>query len=244
MRGGARALLLPAATTLILVALLASLGFWQLGRLAEKEALLARIESRAHAPAQDPPERAQWAALKPEDYEFRRVRASGHYLAGPPALMFAHPPEGYGEEPGYVVATPFELASGGVVLVERGFVPASRARDPGSLAPPEGETQIVGPLRAPQSRNAFTPKDDPGRGLFYTRDPAAIAAWRGVADAAPFTLALEPSAASTAWPRPVPAAPRIANNHLSYALTWFSLAFAILVIFGLYARGALRGPSA
>ena len=32
------------------------------------------------------------------------------------------------------------------------------------------------------------------------------------------------------------------NNHLQYAITWFLLAGALLVIYGLYVRGVLRGP--
>lgn len=239
MTRGARNLLLPALTTTVLAALLVSLGLWQTRRLHEKETLIERIETRAKAAPQDLPPRAQWPALTPEDYEFRRAIARGRYLAGRSALFFAHPPEGVGPEPGFVVATPFELAEGGVLLVERGFVPVSKSSDQVLLAPPEGETIVSGILRAPQSRNAFTPKDDPARGVFYTRDPAAIAAWSGLENLAPFTLALDATAGPAHWPRPMPAAPQITNNHLSYALTWFGLAGAIVVIFALYARGVL-----
>jgi surfeit locus 1 family protein len=239
MTRGARSLLLPALTTAALVAIFVSLGLWQTRRLHEKEALIERIETRARAAPQDLPPRAQWSGLKPEEYEFRRAAARGRFLASRPALFFAHPPEGVSSEPGYVVATPFELAEGGVVLIERGFVPASKSNDPAVLAPPEGETTVSGVLRAPQSRNAFTPKDDAARGVFYTRDPTAVAAWSGVEGLAPFTLALDAAAGPQRWPRPLPAAPQITNNHLSYALTWFGLTGAIIVIFTIYARGVL-----
>ena len=68
-----------------------------------------------------------------------------------------------------------------------------------------------------------------------------MAAALGLADAAPFTLALESprTAGPNGFPRLVAAAPEFANNHLSYALTWFSLAAALVVIFALYARGRL-----
>lgn len=237
MMRAARNLLAPALTTAAFFALFVSLGVWQFNRLREKEALIARIETRAKAAPQGAPARSDWAGLKPEDYDFRRVRVSGHYLDGRPALMFAHAPEGYGQEPGYVVATPFALSEGGVVLVERGFIPASKAKDAAALAPPDGETTIAGVLRAPQSRNSFTPKDDPERGIFFIRDPAAIAAWRGLEGAAPFSLVLEGAPAAAAWPRPVPAAPQIANNHLNYALTWFALAAAVVIIFVFYSKG-------
>ena len=245
MRAGARALLWPAVATALACALLASLGFWQVRRLGEKEALIARVETRAHVAPQPLPPHETWAAWAPADYEFTHARASGHYLAGRDALIFMKPPEGYGLEPGYMVVTPFALSTGGVVLVERGFTPASKIEDAEGRAPPSGETEIAGLLRAPQTRNPFTPADTPSRSIWYTRDPAAIAAALGLSCAAPFTLALTgpQSAGPNGFPRLVAAAPEFANNHLSYSFTWFSLAAALLVIFVLYARGRLRGAA-
>lgn len=241
MSRAARALLWQAMAATLAFAILVSLGAWQVRRLGEKEALIARVEARAHvAPAELAP-RARWAALAPADYEFTHVRASGHYLDGGDALIFMKPPEGFGAEPGYMVVTPFALSAGGVILVERGFAPASRTTDAAGRAPPPGEIEISGLLRAPQTRNIFTPADTPGNRVWFTRDPAAIALALGLGEAAPFTLALEaPSGAGrNGFPRLVAAAPEFVNNHLSYAFTWFSLAAALVVVFALYARGKL-----
>lgn len=236
---GARALLWPAVAAALAFALLVGLGTWQLRRLGEKEALIQRVEARATGAAADLPPRAAWATLKPQDYDFSHVRVSGRYHGGRDALIFTKPPEGFGREPGYLVLTPFAPVSGGVVLVERGFIPASKAADLASRAPPEGETTIVGLLHAPQTRNLFTPADEPARFIWYTRDPAAMSAALNLGEAAPFTIALEAQGEPGEFPRPVPAAPEIVNNHFSYAVTWFSLAFALVVIFALYARGRL-----
>jgi surfeit locus 1 family protein len=241
MRRAARALLWPGIATALAFALLVSLGSWQMRRLGEKESLIARVETRAHLAPAALPARDQWAALTPENYEFTHARASGRYLEGRDALIFMKPPEGFGREPGYMVITPFELSSGGAVLVERGFVPASRAEDAAGRAPPSGEIEISGLLRAPQTRNMFTPADTPERRIWFTRDPGAMAAALGLAGSAPFTLALEEPAAAgpNGFPRRVAAIPEFVNNHLSYAFTWYSLAAALLVVFALYARGRL-----
>lgn len=247
MSRGARSLLWPAIATTVAFALLVSLGVWQVRRLGEKEALISRVESRAGAPPKALPETDAWSALAPVDYDFTHVRTTGRFLGGRDALVFMKPPEGAGREPGYMVVTPFAVAGGGVALVERGFLPASKAEDVAGRAPPAGEMTISGLMRAPQSRNIFTPADAPERFIWYTRDPAAIAATLGLAGAAPFTLALDgpPAAGPNGFPRLVPTTPEIANNHLSYAFTWFSLAAALLVVFGLFARGRLaRGPAA
>ncbi|PPD44444.1 MAG: surfeit locus 1 family protein [Methylocystis sp.] len=241
MSRGARALLWPAIATLLGVALLVSLGSWQLRRLGEKEALIARIESRVHVPPQDFPPPGDWRA--PADFDFAHVRARGRYVEGRDALIFMKAPDGFGPEPGYMVVTPFALLSGNTILVERGFIPASKADDLAGRAPPSGELTITGLMRAPQSRNMFTPSDDPARFIWYTRDPAAISAALGVASAAPFfTIALQSpqSAVPNGFPRLVSATPEIVNNHLSYAFTWFSLALALLVVFAVFARGRLK----
>lgn len=238
MTRGARALFLPGVATALAFALLLTLGFWQIRRLGEKEALIARVEARLDAPPQQPPPRAAWAGLAPADYDFRHVRAAGRYLAGPDALVYTRPPEGFGREPGYLVLTPFEFSDGGVVLVERGFVPESKKAAYG--APPSGDVTLTGHLHAPQSRNLFTPVDAPAQRIWYTRDPAAIAAVLEIAGAAPFSLAPDPGGPiDPEQPRPAPSAPQIVNNHLSYAFTWFALASALAIVFALFARGRL-----
>ncbi|MGJ0504877.1 MAG: SURF1 family protein [Methylocystis sp.] len=240
MSRSARALLWPAVATALLFGMLLSLGFWQVRRLGEKEALIARVEQRATQAPQPMPPRDKWAALRAEDYDFTHVRANGHYIEGHDALVFAAPPEGASREPGYALVTPFELTDGGVVLVDRGFLPASRANDPALRAAPPGEATLVGLLRAPERRNPFTPSDEPDRRVFFARDPAAIAAALGLTDAAPFALVLDAApAAATDWPRPLGGVPTIVNNHFSYAVTWFGLSLALLVIFAIYARGVL-----
>ena len=240
MSPAVRALLWPAAATALLFALLVSLGFWQVRRLGEKEALIARVEQRATQTPQPAPSRDRWAGLGPEDYDFMHVRATGHYIGGRDALIFAAPPEGASREPGYFVVTPFELTGGGVVLVDRGFIPHSKIDDAKSRAAPSGEGTLIGLLRAPERRNPFTPADEPAKGVFFARDPAAIAAALGRTDAAPFALVIDAAPVpSSDWPRPVGGVPTIANNHFSYAVTWFGLSFALIVMFALYARGVL-----
>ena len=245
MSAAVRALLGPAVATTLLFALLVSLGFWQVRRLGEKEALIARVEQRSTQSPQPIPPPERWASLRAEDYDFMHVRAAGRFIDGRDALVFAAPPEGASREPGYWLLTPFALTGGGLVLVDRGFLPASKAGDAAVRAAPPGEATLVGLLRAPERRNPFTPADQPEKGVFFARDPAAIAAALGLADVAPFALVIDAApAAGPDWPRPVGGVPTIVNNHFSYAVTWFSLSLALLVIFALYARGVLARADA
>jgi surfeit locus 1 family protein len=245
MRAETRALIGPAVFSALMVALLATLGVWQLRRLAWKEALIERVETRAAAAPQALPPRAAWAAMQPDDYDFLHVRASGRYDLSREALIFSAPPQGAGVEPGYRIVTPFRLDEGGTILVDRGFLPLSRQADEARRREPEGPLVLTGVLRRPQARNIFTPADSPQSGLFYTSDPAALAAYLTAPDAAPFTLELDPPAgappAAAGTPRAYGRNVELTNNHLSYAITWFSLAVATLGGILFYAAGRLRG---
>jgi surfeit locus 1 family protein len=240
-----RGLLWPAVAASLASLLLMGLGIWQLQRLAWKEALIERIESRAQLAPVDLPPRAEWPSLASEDYDFRHVRMSGRFDLHHEALLFSTSPAGFGPEPGYYVLAPFDLEGGGVIFVNRGFIAASKARDAARRSPPETPQTITGLMRPPQTRNLFTPADDPDHGMWYTSDPQKIAQSRGIAGAAPFTVVLDPPGedardATGEFPRPAASGMDIVNNHLSYAVTWFGLAAALIVVFLAYARSSLQ----
>ena len=57
---------------------------------------------------------------------------------------------------------------------------------------------------------------------------------------APFTLMALGDAPPEHWPEPAQHLPRPPNNHLSYAITWYGLAAALVAVFVALARGRLR----
>jgi surfeit locus 1 family protein len=223
-------------------AVLVSLGIWQMQRLTWKEGLIAQIEARSHAAPVPLPPRSGWASLDPETYEYRRVTATGTFEHDREVQVFrASGPNAGLSQPGYLVITPLRLADGAHVLVTRGFVPESN-RDPATRSAGQigGEVTIVGLMRAPETRNAFTPADDPGRNAWFTRDPALIARHLGLADAAPFSIDADATPVPGGLPRGGATVVSIKNDHLSYALTWFGLAATLVVVFGLVMLKRLR----
>ena len=86
-----------------------------------------RRGARARAAPSSCRRRGDWPTLKPRDYEYRHVRFPASMITRQ-ALVFralASPRGRYGG-PGYLVMTPLRLASGAIVLVNRGFVPEER----------------------------------------------------------------------------------------------------------------------
>jgi surfeit locus 1 family protein len=233
-----RGLIWPGLVALAGIAVLISLGTWQLHRLAWKEALIARIEARSKAPPAPLPPANAWPALKPADYEYRHVSLRGLF-DGRQALVFRGSGPDAGQGPGYLLLAPLILADGSAVIVNRGFVPGS-PRDAAAHIPPPAEVTITGLMREPEARNFFTPADQPDKGLWFTRDPGAVAAHFGLARAAPFTVDADYSGDPEALPRGGTTVIAFPNNHLGYALTWFGLAAALAGVFGAWAWGRLK----
>jgi surfeit locus 1 family protein len=241
-----KSLIGPAIAAALVFAALVALGVWQLQRLTWKEAIISRIDARVHqAPAPLPPP-AQWGALKPDDYDYAHVRAKGRYLPETEALIFRSVAANRVDSaagPGYQVLNALQLDTGGIVLVDRGFAPLAW-KDGGLRTPPSsGEVEVTGLLRPPEERNTFTPADQPDKGLWFTRDPAAVATKLGLSEVAPFVIDLDADGAKSAWPHPGATELRIPNNHLSYAWTWFGLAATLAGVFGVWVWGRVSFPT-
>jgi surfeit locus 1 family protein len=229
-----RGLLVPA---LIAFAALIALGSWQIERKAWKEGLIASLDERLAAPAQALPERRSWPSLDRARDEYRRVSFSAAFDYAHEALVYgaasAFRPDVTGH--GYWVFTPARLADGGVVIVNRGFVPDGR-QDPTSRSDDEtpGPIAIVGALRWPD-RSWFTPADEPRKNLWFARDPAAIGAAKGLGAVAPFYVEQEAPAPPGGLPQPGRLVVNLPNNHLQYAVTWFGLALVLAGVFIVWA---------
>ncbi|MFB2604342.1 SURF1 family protein, partial [Rhizobium phaseoli] len=112
---------LPVVTgTLVLIALaiLISLGTWQVQRLHWKEGLLADIAARQVA-APVPLADIEAMAASGGDIEYRKVTATGRYINNKERHFFAT----WRGQTGFYVYTPLELADGRFLFVNRGFVP-------------------------------------------------------------------------------------------------------------------------
>jgi surfeit locus 1 family protein len=235
------ALALFAVAGVLLFALFAALGAWQLERRAWKLALIERVEARVHAPPADAPLPAEWPRIDAAEHEYRHVRLEGVFLHDREALVQASTRLG----PGYWVLTPLRTAHG-VVLVNRGFVPHERReRATRSANEPAGEVRLTGLLRISEPGGGFLRRNDASGDRWFSRDVQAIAAARGLAEVAPFFVdedaaPPQPPGAEPRWPVGGLTVIAFHNNHLVYALTWFGLALGVALAAWLVARAEPR----
>ena len=218
---------------------LLSLGTWQVKRLFWKQDLIARVEARVHAPPAPVPPQAEWASVDAASSEYRHVRLAGTFLYDKELLAQANTVLG----PGFWVLTPLRAEDGTIVLVNRGFVPPDR-RDPESrhAGNPPGSVEVTGLLRLSEPKGAFLRSNDPAAERWYSRDVAAMAAARALpADkVAPFFIDADDATNEGGYP--VGGLTQIAfpNNHLVYAITWYSLAgMLIAAVIVLYRKRQL-----
>lgn len=234
-------------TVLAGIAVLCGLGFWQVQRLGEKQALIERVESRRNS---EPVPLAEIEALAEQsgNIDYRPVTAAGR---------FDHRAEQYyyvtrDGVVGWHVYTPLVLDDGRVLIVNRGFVP-EQLRDPERRRDglPAARVTLTGLARsAPAEKpNRFIPDNEPENAQYFWRDLEAMAvemARRMEQEQAiflPFAVDAAKRPGSAGWP--LGGATRIAfpNNHLQYAITWFGLALALLGVgsYFLYARRSVDG---
>ena len=216
---------------LALMALFVGLGSWQMQRLDEKERLIESVASRFELPPVALPPVAEWPAFDSEAWAYRPVTLTGSYLPAETVLVFTSltEPRGPRSGPGYWVMTPLQLDSGGVVFVNRGFVPQEQgAAFLGGGAPEAGVLTLTGIARAPEATGSFTPAADATSRIDWVRDPQRLAGLVGTlpGPVAPIYVDL-PAGPDAALPQGGETVVSFPNNHLGYAITWFG--FALLV---------------
>lgn len=231
-RSGFRPRLGPTLFTGSAVLLCIALGVWQLQRLHWKEGMIAQREAALAAPPVAPPHTLAEARF----LEFHPIIDEGVFLHDKEILVNAIGPEGGA---GFDVLTPLRERGGRIVFIDRGFVP-SELKDPARrrAGEPSGTVRVAGLLRLPPDEKPgwFIPDNQPGRNSWFWIDLGAMSAADGLIGVAPFYIEADATPNPDGWPKGRASLPAPPNNHLQYAITWFSLAVAALVIYLLSQR--------
>lgn len=237
--------------TLLMVAAFTGLGIWQLQRRVEKHALIAMLNERLAAAPGELPASSQWSSLTPGRDEFRRISFTATYAPLPDAMVYSAGSAVRDDVsgPGTWAFLPAQLADGNTIVVNTGFVQntmqdrAQQDRAVRRLITGD-PVQLTGYIRFPESAGALTPPESTAKRLWFTRDHLAMArvlGWRESGKAvAPFYVDLETPAPESGIPKPGPLSVHLKDDHLQYAITWFTLAFAVVIAFGVWWRGQRR----
>ncbi|VVT02419.1 SURF1-like protein [Roseovarius sp. EC-HK134] len=225
-----KSVLIPLIFGIAGVAVLIGLGKWQVDRLAWKEGVLADIAAHIAAPPVGLPD-----AAEPEADRYLPVEVTGQI--GDTALRVLVSQKQVGA--GYRVISVLDTGARRVLL-DRGFIKVS-ADIP---APPEGMVTVQGNLHWPDERLSSTPENDVAGNIWFARDIAQMA---DVLDTEPVLVVARRLSVPEVGVSPLPVdTSGIPNDHLSYAITWFSLAAIWAAMSGVFIwrmRQAERGKT-
>ena len=197
----------PVLMGVVGVAILMSLGFWQLRRMEEKRVYLDEIAARiGNAPIPLP------AVPEEGPHKFQAVFAEGRFTGEYLEVLAGQK----GASPGVMVIEAFALPDGRRILVQRGFI-EEEAR---AVPRPPHEAKVAGNLHWPDDTSSSTPPPDAKTGLWFARDVPAMAAKLGTEPT--LIVASAPTGDGIA-PMPVDTS-GIPNDHWGYAIQWFLLA--------------------
>lgn len=200
-----RGIVFPLILGIVGAGILCALGVWQLQRLAWKEGILDEISLRLEEPPISLP---QEVSIDRDRY--RRVTLTGR-IEGPELhVLTSLKPLG----PGFRVIRPI-VADGRRLMVDLGFVPEADKAAPR----PAIDARIIGNLLWPDETDGFTPEPNLERNIWFARETGRMAK---ALDAEPVLVVasdVSPDTATTLLPVSI----NVKNDHLEYAITWFSL---------------------
>lgn len=210
--------------TLLALPILLSLGVWQLDRAAEKRGLEAAFAKQQMLPP-SPLSSANLNALP----EHRRVIAQGRFDGDHTWLLDNKQRRG---RVGYEVVTPFHLQDGGVLLVNRGWLPTTGQREHLPTIPEiAGEQTLFAEVMSVSPHPLLDGASDQ---LNWPRvimaiEPAVMARQLGQPLPEKY-LRLDntsPGALVTEWQT----VNTSSDKHNGYAFQWFGMAFALVIWF-------------
>ena len=196
---------------------LLSLGFWQIYRLNWKLKLIEQIENSLK---NDPVELSNI-----EKKNYLRIKTSGDIDFDKQIYLYNLNDAG---KPGFEVINPIKIGDENY-LMNRGWIPFEKKDLPEiNLV---DQNKIVGTLMLQTKPSTFKPENDIEKNYWFTLNREDISKFTG-RNFSEYVIYLN---GDYKIPKPRVITAKISNNHKKYAITWFSMAISILLIY-LYFR--------
>ena len=202
----------------LFITLFCTLGTWQLYRLQWKQDLISQISEGLKS---NPIKYSQNI-----NKNYQKVILTGKYDFENQIYLYSLNDKG---QPGFDVVTPFETISKENVLVNRGWI---QQEFKNSIDINISSKNITGMLRKANRKNLFTPDNDINENIWFSINLEDVQKTTGK-KFNKFIVYLEDQNINI--PKPKKITVDVPNNHLKYAITWYSISISILFYF-LYFR--------
>ena len=201
------------------IVLFCSLGTWQLYRLDWKENLINEIREGLNST----PVKYSHSLNK----SYQRVYLKGEYDFNYQIYLYSLNEKG---QPGYDVITPFKTSQSKNVLINRGWISKEKKEKP--VINFTEKSRIQGLLKKQGKKNIFKPKNDVKNNIWFSLNINQIQNFTGK-NFSNHVVYLEDDSINVPLPKKISI--DLPNNHLKYAITWYSISISILLYF-LYFR--------
>ena len=222
---------IPTLFTIPAIIVLLILGSWQVQRLNWKNNLIESMNLRISMPAIDLPELTSKDNI--DEYKYRKVKLKGEFLNDHEIFLFTGPKVMKGDA-GYNILTPFQTDKGQIVLVDRGWIPSDKREQ--STRPEtiiNEPTTIEGMLHEGEKQAKFVFDNDVENNLWFWIDTKAISKVTGQ-NLKDIYVRITKNDNGNILPIPGENVIKHRNDHLQYAVIWYSFAIILLIIYIIY----------
>lgn len=225
----------PTLITAIMFCILLGLGIWQLHRLNIKNALLTDIYSKIESP----PTAFLGDVSNLQEMRYRQYTLLGNFLYEKSMYLYGGNPSNNSEQ-GYFVITPFVVAGNNMhILINRGWISLSKAKTFLQRTTQDRVTKITTVFMVPNQVSIFSPDNDLKRNIWFYMDMENMSKFTGCIIEKGFYMTLvqkDKESQGLVQPSIQSFFMYIKNDHLIYAITWFSLGFGLLCVYFAYHR--------
>ena len=201
------------------IILFCCLGTWQLYRLQWKQDLINQINTGLKS--------TPIKYSNKIDRNYQRVLLTGKYIFTNQIYLYSLNEKG---QPGFDVITPFETLDKENILINRGWINKNLKNK--SKINLVNSNKIKGLLKKNTKKNIFKPENDIQKNIWFYVNISEIQKMTGK-NFNEYIVYLEDNKVETPFPKKITI--DVPNNHLKYAITWYSIAISILFYF-LYFR--------
>ena len=215
--------------TIFALCILMALGTWQIDRLGQKNDLLKKIQRVSEEITDLKDIKIDDSNL--DDWLYRKIKIHGDFISQENIFVFTHlsDPRGKFGGAGYWVLNPFKSDEGNIIIINRGFIPQSIFDQFSSSTNKYKENIVTGYVRKFEKENIFTPDKNMEDRILYLFEKNDIKKMFRIKKIEPYFI--DQVDDYNSLPQSNETQLKFPNNHLSYAITWYGLATALLFIY-------------
>ena len=201
------------------------LGSWQVQRLSWKSDLISNYNNNF----QQAPITVKELFKDRKNNKYRRTVIYGEYDHANEIQIIG---KTYEVNAGFHIITPFILENNEIIYINRGWVPKKYAdKKTRKFSLLEENVKVVGLVRLPQKKGYFVPENEPENGFWFTIIPEELNRHLNIIGENEFYIDELNIDEKLKLPMPANGKVQVPNNHLQYAITWYSLALGLLIVY-------------